>query len=270
MIRQPAVAGSFYPAGAAALRAAVSDCLAVEARPRTPSPARAVIVPHAGYQYSGRVAGAVYAETSLATSLIILGPNHTGEGVPVAVMDRGAWRTPLGDAPIDEPLARRLLEACGQAELDDRAHRREHSLEVQLPFLQVRMESFAFVPVCVGTSSLADLSRLGRELAEMLRAWETPVSIVVSSDMSHYLPAGEARRRDMLAVERILALDPEGLHRVVREHDISMCGFAPAVAGLIAARGTGAAEARLVAYANSGDAGGDDDRVVGYAGLSVS
>jgi AmmeMemoRadiSam system protein B len=216
------------------------------------------------------VAGATYASARLPATLVILGPNHTGAGEPIAVMHRGAWRTPLGSVRINEALADRILETCPPASVDERAHRREHSLEVQIPFLQVTMREFTFVPICVGTGRLAALTTLGQALAGAIRGWSEPVGIVVSSDMSHYIPAQEAREKDMMAVERILALDPEGLHQVVRERDISMCGISPAVAGLTAAKANGATSARLVAYANSGDTSGDYDRVVGYAGLSVS
>lgn len=278
MIRKPAVAGYFYPADPAALRALVEQCLRWRPEPAPSRPesavataAVAVVAPHAGYEYSGRVAGSVFGSTSLPRKLVILCPNHTGEGRPIAVMSRGVWRTPLGDAVIDEPLAELILQTCGDlAEEDHEAHRREHALEVQLPFLQVRMPEFAFVPICVGVSGLDPLTRLGRGLARVLQKNPEPVGIVISSDMSHYVTSEEARRKDMMAVERMMALDPEGLHRVVHEMEISMCGYAPAVAALTAVRGVGARAGRLVAYANSGEASGDDNRVVGYAGLAIS
>ncbi|HEY3176264.1 MAG TPA: AmmeMemoRadiSam system protein B [Candidatus Polarisedimenticolia bacterium] len=273
--REPAVAGTFYPGDPGLLRSEVEGCLewrppGMEAGPRVPATAAALIVPHAGYVYSGRVAGATYASAELSATLVILCPNHTGMGEPIAVMSRGAWRTPLGPARIDEALADRILERCPLAAEDDRAHLREHSLEVQIPFLQVKLDEFSFVPICVGTGKLDALTRLGRDLAEVIREWDVPVGIVISSDMSHYIPAREARDKDMAAVDRVLALDPEGLHRVVHERDITMCGVSPAVAGLTAAKANGASSARLVAYANSGDASGDYDRVVGYAGLLIS
>jgi len=271
-VRWPAVAGQFYPESPAALRAMVERCLGGHGEPRGeegPRPALAVVAPHAGYVYSGEVAGAVYATTALPGSLVILCPNHTGEGDPVAVIHRGCWRTPLGDAAIDETLADRILRICPMATVDERAHRREHAIEVQIPFLQIRMQRFSFVPICVGVGNLDALLRLGRALGGLLR--ESPgAGLVISSDMSHYVTAAVASEKDMLAVERIEKLDAEGLHRVVRDHDISMCGFAPAVAGLAAAREAGAGAGRLVAYANSGDASGDYDRVVGYAGLAIA
>ncbi|HZI94901.1 MAG TPA: AmmeMemoRadiSam system protein B [Patescibacteria group bacterium] len=276
--REPAVAGRFYPGEASALRDQVQRCLAWKPDPPTtpatsgaadPERVVAVVVPHAGYDYSGGVAGAVYAATTLPRLLVILCPNHTGLGRPVAMMNRGVWRTPLGDAVVDEELADRILQTSSLVELDDRAHRDEHSLEVQLPFLQVRMEEFTFVPLCVGGLGLPALIRLGHDLSRAIRDSDRPTGLVISSDMSHYIPAGEARRKDMMAVERIAALDPEGLHQVVETMDISMCGIAPAVAGLTAAHDAGARHARLVAYANSGDSSGDYEKVVGYAGLAI-
>jgi hypothetical protein len=185
-------------------------------------------------------------------------------------MNRGAWETPLGSVAIDAVLADRLLETCPSAEVDSRAHLREHSLEVQLPFLQVLVGGFSFVPICVGTGKLETLIDLGGGIARAIADSERPIVIVVSSDMSHYLPVEIARTRDEAAIERMMAVDPEGLHRVVREREISMCGYAPAVAGLQAARSAGARSGRLIAYASSGDATGDYASVVAYAGLAFS
>jgi len=273
VIREPVFAGHFYPDDPVALRDEVRRYLEAgtgkkDAAAGVDDNAVAVMVPHAGYIYSGRIAGAVYATVRLPERLVILCPNHTGRGEPAAVMNRGGWRTPLGVAPIDEALADRILEACPMATVDDVAHRREHSLEVQLPFLQVIRDHPRFVPLCVGFDSLNDLVALGRGLARALQ--DTGAGIIISSDMSHYLPADVAEAQDRAALDRIEAMDPEGLHRIVHERDISMCGIAPAVAGLTAAKIGGAAAARLVAYGNSGDTSGDYDSVVAYAGLAIS
>jgi hypothetical protein len=220
------------------------------------------MVPHAGYIYSGGVAAATYTSARLSRRAVVLGPNHTGAGEPIAVCDRGSWLLPLGEVPIDEELA--------AARVDERAHRREHSLEVQIPFLQHLVPELTFVPVCVGTLALRPLLDLGRALADAIRAASAEVMIVISSDMSHYIPAAEAKRLDHKALDRVLALDPGGLHDVVVGEWISMCGIAPAVAGLEAARRLGAREARLIAYANSGDRNGDYRSVVGYAGVAFT
>ncbi len=269
MSRHPAVAGSFYPAEPGTLTEDLRRLCAGREAPRRPR-AIALMVPHAGYIYSGGVAAATYCAAGLSSRVVILGPNHTGAGEPVAVYDRGAWRSPLGDAPIDEPLARAVLEHCRFARADERAHLREHSLEVQVPFLQHLLKRITLLPICVGTQKLTVLLDLGRALAEAVRLAGEDVLIVMSSDMSHYIPADVAERLDRLALDRALALDPEGLHRVVRQRDISMCGLAAAVAGFEASRRLGAREARLIAYANSGDRSGDYESVVGYAGIAVT
>src|SRR5262245_51372860 len=268
MIRRPAVAGSFYPAGEGALR---SELEALTAGCRVPEgpPPRALLVPHAGYVYSGRIAARTYLSGPLPGRFIVLGPNHTGEGEAIAVQAEGAWRTPLGDAPIDAPLASAVLERVPRAKVDAAAHRREHSIEVQVPFLQHLRAGFRFVPICVGTHDLEALLDLGRGLAEAIRATGERVLLVLSSDMTHYEPADEAARRDRFALDRILALDPPGLLAVVRQESITMCGVAPAVAGLEAARGLGATRAALVAYGHSGERTGDDSDVVAYAGVAV-
>ena len=276
MIRQPAVAGHFYPADPEKLRTDIEMYLRDTTTqsglpgPAGPSSASALLVPHAGYIYSGRVAGAAYASARLPRALLILCPNHTGAGRAIAVMNRGTWMTPLGAAAVDEDLADRVLQCCGTAEVDFTAHRDEHSLEVQIPFLQVLLGEFTFVPICVGTGRLSALLALGNGLCTALRGWRESVGVIISSDMSHYIPAEKARVKDMAAIEMMVSLDPEGLHRVVQEQEISMCGFAPAVAGLAAVKEAGSREGRLIAYGNSGDASGDYGRVVAYAGLAFS
>ncbi len=269
MRRQPAVAGTFYPAEPDVL---TRDLRQLIKQPETvPGPrALALMVPHAGYIYSGGVAAATYSAAALSRRIVILGPNHTGVGEPIAVFDEGAWDLPLGEVPIDEPLARSLLSHCPAARPDARAHLREHSLEVQVPFLMHMLEKISLVPVCVGTLRLPLLLDLGRALADAIQETDGEVLIVMSSDMSHYIPAAEAEKLDRMALERVLAIDPEGLHRVVVEREISMCGIAPTVAGLEAARRLGAREARLIAYANSGDRSGDYESVVAYAGVAVT
>jgi len=272
-LRMPAVAGQFYPGDPESLRRDVQARLGQAppgGGPGGSNDAVALLVPHAGYIYSGRVAGAVYAAAALPAALAILCPNHTGAGHDVAVMNRGAWLTPLGEAPIHEKLADLILEACPMAAVDERAHRGEHALEVQLPFLQVVRPGFRFVPICVGTGELEVLLELGHGLARALDRCGESASAIISSDMSHYIGAAEAHRKDMLAIDRILAIDPEGLHGTVSRERISMCGIYPAVAGLAAARDRGARGARLVAYANSGEVSGDLGQVVGYAGVIVS
>jgi len=265
-VRKPYVSGQFYPGDPVALRREVQSHLTKEAPVR---PARGVIAPHAGYIYSGGVAGAVYAAASLPRRLVILGPNHTGLGRPIALMNRGAWETPLGTVSIDEALADLILDASNIVEEDQAAHLAEHSLEVQIPFLQATLGEFLFVPICVGTGRPADLATLGMAVAAAIQNLGEPAGIVISTDMTHYEPAEVAREKDYKAIREMERLDAEGLHRVVREEEISMCGYAPATAGLHALGRLGATRADLIAYANSGDTSGNFQEVVGYAGLLV-
>ncbi|HXH28502.1 MAG TPA: AmmeMemoRadiSam system protein B, partial [Candidatus Polarisedimenticolia bacterium] len=238
-VRRPAVAGYFYPGEPAELQHDL-DAMLKAGRPPEGASAVALLVPHAGYIYSGPVAAATYLSSPLPRRFILLGPNHTGEGQAIAVFSEGAWRTPLGETPIDSPLAEALLARCAVARSDEEAHRREHSLEVQVPFLQRLAGEVRILPVCVGTDRLPVLLDLGRAVAEAVREAGEAVLIIISSDMSHYLPAEAADRQDHKAIDRLLAVDPEGLHRVVLSEEISMCGVAPAVAGLEAARRLGA------------------------------
>ncbi len=266
MIREPAVAGQFYPGNASKLLRDIESYLG------EPSPgldAVAVVSPHAGYVYSGGVAGAVFGAVRLPKRFIVLGPNHTGMGGSMALAPAGEWRTPLGLITIDADLNRRLLGECPLLREDRSAHVREHSIEVQLPFLQARLPDFSVAAVCVGTSDYRALENLGRAMARVIRSFPEPVLIVCSSDMNHYEPADVASEKDHLAIDRMLVLDARGLYDVVREAEITMCGFAPAVASLTACRDLGANAARLIRYTNSGEISGDFGSVVGYAGLAV-
>lgn len=270
-IRQPAVAGRFYPANPERLRAEVATFTAAEAATE-PSPkirALGCVVPHAGYMYSGHVAGAVYRRLELPQRFVILCPNHTGMGEPLAIMSEGAWHTPLGDAVIDEELAGELKQRMPLLSEDDEAHRTEHALEVQLPFLQLLDPGFRFVPIAVGTGNFEVLTALGIAIGNILAERRQRVLVIASSDMNHYESDSVTRVKDGRAIEQLLALDPRGLYDVVREGHISMCGYGPAVAMLTAARKLGATQAELVRYATSGDVSGDKDMVVGYAGIAV-
>jgi AmmeMemoRadiSam system protein B len=267
MIRRPAVAGQFYPGSPALLRRTIEAFLDRHAKPFE---AKAILSPHAGYTYSGAVAGAVYSSVRLPKRLIVLGPNHTGAGVSLSLYPAGEWMTPIGSAAIDAELNRRLLKECSSLREDLAAHQREHSLEVQIPFIQALVPQFMFSAICVGSTRYEDLDSLGHAMARAVRDLNEAVLIVASSDMTHYEPVEVASRKDKLAIERMIAIDPPGLYRVVIEHDITMCGFAPAVAALTACRDLGATSARLIRYANSGDVSGDRGSVVGYAGLVIN
>jgi AmmeMemoRadiSam system protein B len=219
--------------------------------------------------YSGHVAGAVYARLELPKRYIILCPNHTGVGEPLAIMSEGSWHTPLGNVAIDTPLAKALMSRFPLLSEDEIAHRAEHALEVQLPFLQELAGDFKFVPITVGTGRFDALSALGITLAEIIKQEAERVLIVASSDMNHYEPDAPTRVKDRKAIDKVLALDPKGLFDTIVKEDISMCGFGPTVAMLTAANRLGAKSAQLIKYATSGDVSGDLDQVVGYAGIAV-
>jgi AmmeMemoRadiSam system protein B len=270
MIRPPAAAGTFYPSDPRALARQIAEFCA-DAAPKTK--ALGCVVPHAGYMYSGHVAGAVYASLEIPTRSILLGPRHFPGGESMAILTEGSFETPFGEAPIDSALARELARACPRLREDTVAHEREHSLEVQIPFLQKLVKDFRFVPVVLGTDRYPVLEELGRAVAQVVTAQNQrgePVLVIASSDMNHYESDAITRAKDERAITRILSLDPRGLYDTVRNEQISMCGYAAAVAMLVAVRELGATEARLVRYGTSGDVSGDREQVVGYAGVIVS
>jgi MEMO1 family protein len=266
-VRMPAVAGRFYPHQAQELRREIQQYTSDETA-RTV--AIGCIAPHAGYMYSGHVAGAVYSQMEIPNRVIILCPNHTGMGHPLAIMTRTAWQTPLGEVAADADLGSALLQRFPALHEDSAAHRSEHAIEVQLPFLQMRRPELHLVPIAVGTSDFEILQSLGEALAEAISAEQDKILIIASSDMNHYESDAVTRIKDHKAIERVLALDPRGLWEVVMNEDISMCGFGPSVALLTAARRLGATAATLVKYATSGDVSGDHEQVVGYAGIIVA
>jgi AmmeMemoRadiSam system protein B len=266
-VRDPAVAGRFYPGNPEDLRSEASSYLS---QTKTePVPVLGCIAPHAGYMYSGHVAGAVFARIEIPRRCVVMCPNHTGQGHALAMMSGGAWKTPLGEVAIDHVLAHALKEHFPAMQDDSAAHRAEHAAEVELPFLQLRQPQLKFVPIALGTARFEPLEQLGKALGDVIAEQKEPVLIVASSDMNHYESDAITRVKDHRAIEKILALDARGLYDVVTQQDISMCGFGPAVAMITAARQLGAKSAELVKYATSGDVSGDRDMVVGYAGVLV-
>ena len=272
-VRTAAVAGKFYPGRAADL---LRDVRKYTSQGTTASEAGRIaaigcVAPHAGYVYSGGVAGAVYARVEVPERCVILCPNHTGRGRPLAVMANTTWQTPLGEVAADADLGARLLDRCGGLEEDSAAHRFEHAIEVHLPFLQTLQSDLKIVPIAVGTSDFHALRALGEALADVIAAAEEDarkkVLIIASSDMNHYESDAVTRVKDRKAIERVLAMDARGLWEVVIKEDISMCGFGPTVAMLTAAKRLGATSATLVKYATSGQVSGDYEAVVGYAGI---
>jgi hypothetical protein len=266
-VRMPAVAGQFYPANADTLRRALESYTSVNGEKLN---AIGAVAPHAGYMYSGHVAGAVYGRLHLPDRYVILCPNHTGHGEPLAIMSEGSWMTPLGEVQIDSDLARRIMSSMPMLRDDIEAQRHEHGLEVQLPFLQMLVKSFEFVPITVGTSRYEHLVALGDAIARAIESRGDHVMIIASSDMNHYETDSTTRVKDRKAIDRVLALDPAGLYDVVLKERVTMCGFGPTIAMITAAQALGAKSAELIRYATSGDVSGDRDAVVGYAGIVVT
>ncbi len=303
MPRHPAVAGQFYKSSPEALTNQIREFIVPHA---IKTKALGIVSPHAGLIYSGTVAGAVYSRIELPDTIVLIGPNHTGLGAPVSVMARGTWETPLGLVEIDEALAAAILSKSSHIHEDSLAHLREHSLEVQLPFIQHFKQEFKIVPIQMLDTRLDTCLEVGRAVAEAIksrgqgsgvsyqgegqkklrtlhpvrsRVVNPPVTsngasselplIVASSDMSHYEQASIAKEKDFKAIQQILELNPEGLYRTVREHGITMCGYGPVVAMLVASKILGATMSELITYTNSGDVSGDYDQVVGYAGVVV-
>jgi len=265
--RLPAVAGTFYEASPDRLRAQVNACIAANAAPPAKERFIGAVVPHAGLMYSGHVAAAFYIAAELPRRFVILCPNHTGFGHFAAINSEGAWRTPLGDATIDAPLAAALMERTKLLSEDWRAHAREHSLEVQLPFLQHLLGQFTFVPICLGAPRYDYCEEIGQAIADVIGSDD--IGILASSDLNHYEDQKSTLRKDQLAIDQIVALDPQELWRTVDEYDVSMCGFIPTTAMLIAAKKLGATSARLLKHATSGDVNGDYGHVVGYCSALV-
>ncbi len=266
LIRKPAVANQFYEGNPVRLRAELSQLIPTTAHA---GPAIAAVSPHAGYIYSGHIAGAVYSRITIPEHVIILGPNHTGYGSYAEIMTEGIWQMPLGDVPVAEELAQHVLSQSAVLTQGYQAHIYEHSLEVQVPFLQYLQPALKIVPICLGPLDLDSCLEIGRAVAEAITAFGEPVLLVASTDMSHYVPADVAKELDSLAIKQILALNPQGLYETVKANGISMCGYVPTTIAIEAAGRMNASKAELVKYANSGEINGDYSRVVGYAGLII-
>jgi hypothetical protein len=267
MIRQPAVANQFYTGDPVRLRAELAGYVSPSSEQQR---VIGIIAPHAGYVYSGATAGAAYGSVEIPDTMIILGPNHHGIGARAAIYPAGSWNTPLGIVPINARLAEILKRNTPLLEEDSTAHLHEHSIEVHLPFLQYLKPHFSIVPICLGFGDIESCRILGEGMAGSITEYCDPVLIVASSDMNHYEAADVSRHKDELALERVLALDPEGLLSVCQGKRITMCGVVPAATMLFAAKALGATAAQLVRYSNSGDVSGDYRQVVGYAAVTVS
>ena len=266
MLRQPAVAGQFYPADPEQLREQLRSMVSTGDAARVTG----IIAPHAGFVYSGKVAGHVYGLVRVPDAVLVICPNHTGLGAPAALSPAGQWLTPLGPVQVNGRLSGLILQHAPQVREDAAAHRLEHSIEVQLPFLQFRNPQVSIAALCLAIPDFGSLEAIGQGIARAVTEYGDEVLIVASSDMNHYESAAIAKVKDELALAQIAAMDPAGLLKVCRDRGITMCGAIPAAVMLVAAKALGAAASRLVEYTSSGAVNGDLDRVVAYASLTVS
>ncbi|MBI2850316.1 MAG: AmmeMemoRadiSam system protein B [Chloroflexi bacterium] len=267
MIREPAVAGQFYPESQYQLRSLIRGMVDTGVAKED---VIGLISPHAGYIYSGPVTGAAISRVKFKDTFIVIGPNHTGAGKPLSIMTEGVWKTPLGEIEVDPELGKKILSVSKHLQEDFLAHQYEHSIEVQLPFLQYFRSDVKIVPIILSHASANVYKEIGKELARAIKESGKEAVILASSDMTHYEPQDSAQEKDSKAIEAILALDEDELLRRVRGLDITMCGYAPAVCLISAARELGAGGAKLVKYMTSGDMTGDYRSVVGYAGIVIS
>jgi len=257
----------FYEGTESALRAQIERFLVPDAAKEA---ALGIMGPHAGYVYSGPVAGELWSRAAVTDTVVVLAPNHTGTGEPMALWPEGAWETPLGRVEIDAALSGALAAGCSWVTPDPSAHMAEHSAEVQVPFMQYFRPDAKLVAVVISEHRLDRLVDLGQALAQAITQSAGDVLVVASSDMSHFETQERAHALDHAAIEQVLALDERGLWETVRDQRISMCGVGPTVAMLTCTKALGATQARLVRYQTSGDVTGDLRQVVGYAGVLVS
>jgi AmmeMemoRadiSam system protein B len=267
--RDPAVAGKFYPDSEKILIKELSTLVDMSMPKES---AVGVVSPHAGYIYSGKVAGAALSSIKPRPIYIILGPNHTGLGGPFSISASDTWKTPLGEARVNAKLSRAIKDECVFITEDESAHTYEHSIEVQLPFLQVMQKDFTFVPIVIGSADISAYKEFGDCLASIIdkHKMHGEVAIIASSDMTHYESQDRVEEKDKKAIAAILELDEDKLAEVVEKYDISMCGYAPTVVMLRAAKALGAKSAKLIRYGTSGETSGDFSSVVGYAGIIVT
>lgn len=267
-IRLAAVAGQFYPASKNTLKKQIEGFIK---KTTALQDVIACLLPHAGYTYSGRVAVETVSSINIKDRIVLLGPNHTGYGANFSIMSRGSWQTPLGVIAIDTELAKHILKASEYLEEDALAHLHEHSIEVELPILQYFKEDFKIVPIAILCDEISKLKELGLAIACAIQKanLQDAVMLVASSDMTHYESEKAAGEKDKAAIEAILELNEDKLMEKIRELNITMCGYAPAITMIAAAKALGAKSAKLIKYQNSSAVTGDTSSVVGYAGIVI-
>ncbi len=266
MDRLPIASGSFYPGNKEQLEDALKTLMDDSLEKQK---AMGVISPHAGYIYSGPVMGSVFSRIEVPDTVVILAPNHTGGGTPYSIWPDGSWRTPIGDSHIDEELVNEMLDSCELIEKDKAAHMNEHSAEVILPFLQYKNPQVKIVVIVIRSRNFEDLKIIGKSIGYVLNKTKPGALVVASSDMTHYESQKSAKAKDQNAIKEIVALREKGLHEVVRNLDISMCGVSPVISMMVCSKERNATKAELISYSTSGDVTGDHDNVVGYAGVIV-
>jgi AmmeMemoRadiSam system protein B len=265
--RKPCVSGYFYPHNSDALREMIEEMVD---RDQNKEKAIGVISPHAGYIYSGKVAGSVFSSISLPENYLILGPNHQEVSTGISIMRHGVWEMPLGDVGINTPLADLIMKHSDTVRENAKNHSQEHSLEVQVPFIQFLKGHITIVPISIAYFiPYEELEELGRAIAKAIRDYGQDVLIIASTDMSHYVSEEVAKEKDFQAIEKILDLDAKGLYDVVKKENISMCGVLPTTAAIVASKKLKAKKADLIKYQTSGDVSGDFFKVVGYAGIRI-
>ncbi|MCF8057460.1 MAG: AmmeMemoRadiSam system protein B [Desulfocapsa sp.] len=267
LTRSPAVAGRFYPGDAESLRLNIQE-LTGEV-PAEKKKVLAAVSPHAGYVYSGSVAAKTLGGIKIPETVVLLGPNHTGQGAPVGLSTR-TWDMVMGEVPVDHDFIEDLLGETDYIEKDELAHQYEHSLEVQIPFLQMAQPNLSIVPISISHVSYQLLDEIGLSLAEVIKRSNKEILLVASSDMTHYEPREAAEKKDHYVLKKLADMDPSMLYRSVTGHRISMCGIMPVTVALITALELGATKTELVCYTDSGEITGDTDQVVGYAGVLIS
>ena len=289
-VRKPVASGQFYAGSKDSLKKSIEECFLDDRGPMSlpkvtkgDKKIKGIVVPHAGYIYSGAIAAHSYkilANNGFADTFIILGPNHTGTGSGVSLMTEGSWLTPLGIVPINEKLSKQLRK--GIIDKDENAHMYEHSIEVQLPFLQYVSENkkFDFIPICMAMQDFDTASEIGETIAEAIKKTNQKIVIVASTDFTHagfnYMtmpPEGirvdeYAKKQDNLAINQILNMNPEGLINTVHENNISMCGYGPVAVMMVAAKILGANKAELLKYGTSYEVQ-PSSSCVGYGAIAI-
>ncbi len=265
MIREPVVSGKFYPSQPDILKTSISSFI----REPEKQNVKGIVVPHAGYTFSGGVAGEVYSRVNLSDTVLIIGPNHQGIGAFFSLSGAEAWNTPLGEVEVDDKLLNEILKFTPFVKVDETSHMYEHSIEVQLPFLKYLKDDIKIVPLSVLGYSYDEVMAVSKGLLKAIENFKEPVLVIASSDFSHYVPHDFAKKEDRFVIDKIVKLDSKGVWDTVRERHISMCGYVPVIMMIEISKGLGAKEGKLLKYRTSGEITGDYESVVGYGGIIV-